>query len=449
MPVPLTIWDFILLPFYLVIIYFVSNGIKNKNIESNPIYKYYLPGLWFKIFGGIFLTSIYLFYYDGGDTLFYFKESLKFNNLFYERPIDYLRILFTGFTVNDCYNYGSAYIFDFSSDKQVLFMIRIVSPFLFVSFQSLLATVVIISWLSYLGIWKFYKLFCSIYPKNHKLLSLGTLFIPSVAFWGSGILKDTFTLTATVWYTYNFYFVFIKKEKITANIILLLFNSFLLISIKPYIFIALIPGSIIWLSYNWITSIKNKIFRFTAAPVLFATGILIGAGLITILSGSLGKYSSTKKIIKKAQVTQQDLIRTEQYGKNHYNIGKFDDSFSGVISKAPDALFTGLFRPFIWEANNPVMLLSGFENLIFLVLTVGLFIYVGPIRLIKFIMKDPLLFFSLTFSIVFAFSVGITTANYGALVRYRIPALPFFINGLVIIYCYYIDEKKRKLIQDK
>jgi hypothetical protein len=46
------------------------------------------------------------------------------------------------------------------------------------------------------------------------------------------------------------------------------------------------------------------------------------------------------------------------------------------------------------------------------------------------------------FSITFAFSVGLTTSNFGALVRYKIPSIPFFLSSLIILYnlAYNYDE---------
>ena len=41
---------------------------------------------------------------------------------------------------------------------------------------------------------------------------------------------------------------------------------------------------------------------------------------------------------------------------------------------------------------------------------------------------------SVVFSIFFAFSVGLTTSNFGALVRYKIPAVPFYLSAMLILY---------------
>jgi hypothetical protein len=49
------------------------------------------------------------------------------------------------------------------------------------------------------------------------------------------------------------------------------------------------------------------------------------------------------------------------------------------------------------------------------------------------IVKDPNLTFCLVFSIIFAFAVGISSYNFGALSRYKIPCLPFYAAALVIL----------------
>ena len=47
-------------------------------------------------------------------------------------------------------------------------------------------------------------------------------------------------------------------------------------------------------------------------------------------------------------------------------------------------------------------------------------------NLIQSLINYPSLSFCLVFTIVFGIGVGITSGNFGSLVRYRIPFLPFF-----------------------
>jgi hypothetical protein len=53
--------------------------------------------------------------------------------------------------------------------------------------------------------------------------------------------------------------------------------------------------------------------------------------------------------------------------------------------------------------------------------------------LLRCISGIPLLLMAWTFAILFAFVVGVTTPNFGALVRFKIPLVPFFTGTLFII----------------
>jgi hypothetical protein len=54
----------------------------------------------------------------------------------------------------------------------------------------------------------------------------------------------------------------------------------------------------------------------------------------------------------------------------------------------------------------------------------------------KVMNQHEILFFCITFSIIFAFMIGITTPNFGALVRFKIPLIPFLAAWLVIMKNY-------------
>ena len=147
------------------------------------------------------------------------------------------------------------------------------------------------------------------------------------------------------------------------------------------------------------------------------------------------------QVRKKAQITQMDLIRAEQYGINYFNIGEFKTT-ADIINKSPKAIIAGLYRPFLWESSTVPMIISGLENSAILILTLYIFLWAGGIlKSIKNIFQDPLLIFIFLYSIFFAFSIGLSTANFGALVRYRIPLLPFFTTGLMIL----LIKKHRKI----
>ena len=66
---------------------------------------------------------------------------------------------------------------------------------------------------------------------------------------------------------------------------------------------------------------------------------------------------------------------------------------------------------------------------------------------IKLILTDPLIMYCFFFSIVFALFVGASTLNFGTLVRYKIPCLPFYAISLFLIYEKVKERSIRKTLQ--
>ena len=66
------------------------------------------------------------------------------------------------------------------------------------------------------------------------------------------------------------------------------------------------------------------------------------------------------------------------------------------------------------------------------------------VGIFRYLAKNHLLVFALIFSLFFAFSVGISTSNFGSLVRYRIPVLPFYVGSLFILEYYRKQDLKSR-----
>ncbi|MBL4736056.1 MAG: hypothetical protein JKY18_12115 [Flavobacteriales bacterium] len=441
----ITTWDLLIGLFYLVVIYVVSLYIRWRNIDKNPIYKYYISGLFVKLFGAIAVCMIYVFYYGGGDTTSYFEGALALNNMLFKHPDVYWSIIAGNLTDENWLAFdvhtGWPPWYMWRDDK-TFFVIRFSSFLVFFSGGTFVPTTMLLAWISYSGIWRLYELFCERFGHLSKQLAIAILYMPSVVFWGSGLLKDTITLAATCWFTFAVYKLIITKQQVLFYLLCVVVSSYLLISIKPYIFIALMPGLLIWVSHERISRIKSVFVKIVMVPMILVVAAITISFVFSQVGDSFGSYSDFDQIMEKAEGTRADLIRA-QYGANNYDIGVIDPSLGGLLSKAPVAITAALYRPFLWEVNNIVMLLSGLENTFVLGLTFFLFLRYGPIRVFRSIGSNPLLLFAVSFSIFFAFAVGLTTANFGALVRYKIPSIPFFLSSLFILY-YYLKSGNQK-----
>jgi hypothetical protein len=437
-----SIVDFIYAPVILFVIVLLARIRKYRLIETRPEYKYFTKGLYVKLFGGIFFVIIYTLYYGGGDTVNYFSDSTVMMRLLFSNPYAFFDVMANSMDYSKVhyFNEDTGYLVYVKDDPQTFFVVRMATPFTILGGGSIMVTTIIFATFSFMGIWKLYRLFVMEFPDLKKEMAIAILFIPSVFFWGSGIMKDTITLSCIGFYSYSFYMIFIKKEKIPVNVFTILFSTYLILSVKPYIIFALLPGSFIWLVSNYLTSIDNKVVKTLIGPLMLTIAGIGGYFMLVGMGDVLGSYS-VDKVLERAVVTNQDL-KADYYGGNSFDIGDFDPTVPSMLAKAPAAINVALFRPYLWEARNPVMLLSGLEGFIILLITFRMLIKVKVVGVFKIMNKNHLLLFSLIFSLFFAFSVGISTSNFGSLVRYRIPSLPFFLASIYIIE--YIQKKKKE-----
>ena len=441
------IFDLLLPPFYLFLIFFYARAVVARNIKEKKYYRYLIPGLFCKIIGGVGLCFVYTFYYtEGGDVTNYFLSTTTFVNVLLEgdfsrfaEMMDYRQNnIWEILSSNNTYGY---FLFA-PTDYYALFTVSLTIPFCLLACKSFIVTTILLASFSFIGLWKLYEVFVENFPELSRQFAVAIFFIPSVFFWGSGILKDTYALSAIGFYIYGLYKYQILKQRKFKYLLLILLSIIGFIYIKPYYFFALLPGSLIWIFFQNLAKIKSPVLRTLAVPLLLTTTLFLVLAGLQAFGSYLGEYS-LDSILLKAVKTQQDLIR-EAYGTNSYNIGIFEPTIPGILSKLPAALNLALFRPFIWDARNPVMVLSGLENLFMLGFSLYILINIKFAILIRSLFSNPLLVFAFLFSLFFAFSVGLTTANYGALARLKIPCIPFYLSSLFILYYLNKASFKRK-----
>ena len=423
---------------YFIVIVGVGYFIQNRNTVKYPEYKYFTKGLIAKLLGVTIFCLVYVYYYQGGDTVNYFFGTKALVAVLFQDFDKGIALIFnTDSVFNNWFSFNSETGFPphyMWKDNLTFAVCRFSSLFYVLGSGSFIVTSFFTSIFSYIGIWKLFRLFNTIYPGNSKGLFYLMLILPTLIFWGSGIMKDSYVLGSTCWITYNFYKISIERKKLFWNIIFLMLNIFILLNTKAYVLISIFPGIVLWLNSAYLKSSKSFLSKAIKLPffvLIFGVG---GYYSFSNLSSLMGVYGDVDTAIEQAQVIQQDLLRDEAYGSNSYNIGEIDGSVYGMISIAPLAIFTAIYRPLFWEIGSPMMVVSVVENTVLLILTFYLLINIGPFRLIRILLSEPFLLYAFVFSVLFAFGVGIAGTNFGALVRYKIPLVPFFFPMLLLVF---------------
>ncbi|HRI24602.1 MAG TPA: hypothetical protein PLZ45_07975, partial [Ferruginibacter sp.] len=78
-------------------------------------------------------------------------------------------------------------------------------------------------------------------------------------------------------------------------------------------------------------------------------------------------------------------------------------------------------------------LLSSLESMFMMFCTLSVMFKAGPFKSLQAIRNDPVILYCILFSLLFGLFVGATTPNFGSLVRYKIPCMPFYLIALFLI----------------
>ena len=383
-----------------------------------------------RFFGAIAVGLVYQFYYGGGDTFAFHSHGSRWIwRAFQENPLNGFSMIFGD------NNYRPTEIFRYASriwyyrDDHSFFVVRVAGFFDLFTFSTYTATALFFASFSFLGAWSFYQSLVRIFPMMVKSAAYAVLFIPSVIFWGSGIFKDSLTL-ASLFFIFSaiLRLTYLKERNILLVIKLLLFG-FIIFSIKEYIILAFVCSLSFFLYHYYLGKIRSPFVKTALAPFLLVSFFGIGYLLLNNL-GEGSKYS-IDNVANTAFITAQDIrYGWGKEGGSGFDIG-YDGSISSMLSLMPVAINAVIFRPYLWEASNPFMLLAALEATIFILFTARV-LFRSRFRLGR-LFNNPITTFFVAFALLFAFAVGISTTNFGTLARYKIPMMPFYALALILM----------------
>lgn len=414
-----------------------------KKYNNTPLKKHFIWGFIFKVLGCISFIIVYSFYYKGGDTFNYFYNVQGFRTLIFEdiSNLKYLLKHKIPHTVSGHIENKSGIYTNFLRSKEEFPVVRFATFFSLFLFNSYLAISLTFAFFSFIGSWCIFRTVTILFNLKKNLIYIGLpiLYFPSIWFWSSGLMKESIVMFFLGVFIYSFYQLFFEKRKVILNLIVTIFCFFMLLNIKEYIIIAFSPALLLWS----ILSIVNKadpIVKLIARPFLFIASISLIALALPYLSSISERYA-LEEVLSTAQRTSTYLYKvSKETGGSFYSLGIVSYTPMGILKVVPKAIAVSLFRPYIFEAKNPVMIVSSLESMFFLFLTILVFFKVGILKFFRLTNKHPFLLGCFTFSLIFAFAVGLSTSNFGSLVRYRVPCLPFY--GFSLLIPLFLNGKK-------
>ena len=427
--------DYLLLPIYLILAgVLLSRYFKVKHGHNPSLKKHFQRGLFLKLFGCVAIGFIYQFYYKGAyDGISYFSGAKMLTSYWMEYPQEFTRVLFSDlmdFNQNNLSGLNAGDIGIFANESFTV--AKITALFNLIAFDAFLPCSILFCITAFVGLWNFFIFLITEYQLPPKLAAFCSIYIPSVLIWDSGIFKDTITFTSLLWVFMCGYYAFIKKTNVIKNICAVVFCALIISFVKMYILAAFIPFFILFIFNSYKNKIRTPTVRVLATPFVAIVSIGSVAFFLQNAGDLLGRYS-VDQVLETASRTSYYIQASGEAG-SAYTINVDFSSVSGMLLAIPQGINISLFRPYPWEYLKPFILFASIESMLFLYFTLLIFFKGGFARTMKIIWKSPTMQFCLLFSLLFAFMVGISSSNFGSLVRYKIPFMPFYLLALSLLY---------------
>ena len=418
---------------FFLIILFRANSIKRKQyvLNNQAHYKYYTLNVYFKLFLGLMYGAVYMFHYEGGDTIAYYRAGEALNNLLWESPRLFWEELINEPVYNGFYsNYNATtgippgWIY---RDPNSFFVSKIIALFMTFFGQSYIVITMLFSYIMAHASWKIFELIRHYKVTSDWYAALSILFIPSVSFWCAGISKDTVVLIATF---YLLYYGFGLANKIVKSKFRSLFFIFIcgyiLYHTRSFMLFTIIAPFLIALSTRLIAKYRDSIVLANAMRFFI---VVIGFGSLLLFLRTQGEElaKTSNKYLNEASVQTDDFLNNKTYGEKRYDLGITSYTPFGMLRVAPQAILTAFYRPGIWEASSALLMISGIETTLFIYLSFIFFLKGNVFKKIRIVRNNEFLVFSFFFALILAFFSGFTSVLFGVLVRIKAPLLPFFL----------------------
>jgi hypothetical protein len=387
--------------------------------ERSSIKRFFWPSLFLKLVAGVCIGLVYTYYYKTGDTFNYFNDGVilaKLAKADFAAYIDFLWLSDEPFPIWS----ESELIY---RQPRAMFLSKFTSLFCLLTTNSYWVISFYFSMISFLCAWLLVKKIADLYPHAKVAVIISFLFFPTVVFWTSGIIKESIAMASLFFLVVVFLKIWNKEKVSIREWMLTLIFLWLLWNLKYYYLAIFLPVAITTLVLQRILSkvnIKKTTFRIALWLFIFTVPLSV----ISILHPNFYPERFLEVIVSsyyeyEAISSPEDLIR--------YNSLK--PTFFSVLQNMPAALFSGLFRPFIVEADTALQFLVSFENLLLVVLFTS-----ALTNMRKLIgSKHRILLFSIiVYTVLLCTFLALSAPNFGTLSRYRVGFLPFFLLLLTI-----------------
>ena len=389
---------------------------RQQDLQS--IKKHLLPALALKLLAGVLLGLLYHHYYREGDTITFKNASLILSDYARQNLGGYSKLILFNAFESEAFRATIPFsrLPNFSNS---FFFIKILSLLNLLTNGQYYLNALYLSLFSFWGTATLVAVLAKHIPKYKMAVLLAFLYLPSVVFWSSGVLKDAILFGCLCWVIATAVRLAEVRRLSITSWVLLPFMLYVFVRIKFFLGLIAIPLFLLYILVK-VMAAKTSLLKYVWQQHL---ALLLGFGLV----GMLGLYFvlgyNNAFFFNNLVDTYEGILKLSQ-DKPHIQFDQLEPSISSFLLNAPEALFSAVFRPFVWEAVNALYLFMALENLLILGLAI-----LAAISLFRNGLKEltPLQLAFILLVVSFGVIIGLSTPNFGTLSRYRIVFLPFLV----------------------
>jgi len=381
--------------------------------QAKVLRPYFFPALLFKCICGLLVGWLYMKFYLAGDTLLFFQDGKTLTAIARENFAEYLSVLFAdrssiGLSINE---------------PRSVFFIKLASIILFVTYDSYWITAVYFSIVSFAGAWFFVAVIHRLFPEATIAAVISFLFFPSIVFWSSGLIKESFA-SGALFFLAGCFVLGMKRERLTVlHVLLIIVSMWILWSLKYY-YLAVFGAVAITSLISFL--LLPRIFTTTSSSQRLLSWLGIFMVLLVIVS-----FLHPNFYLSRIMTVIVDNYYAFVQHSSPGDIIVFEGlkpEFTNLVANAPKAFIYGLFSPFVWQATNTLQYLAATENIIILLLAILSLTQYKRILTVDRQLVCPWLMFI----VVMSTFITLSTPNFGTLSRYRVGYLSFFVFLILI-----------------
>jgi len=392
--------------------------------------KFILFAFVLNVTAGIGLT----FYYSENlkrsesDTFRYFDDSAHLHKALRENPKAYIKMLLISDDSEELMPFLKGMNNWFPAQRTTLYndnrtVIRLNAMMRLVSFGNYFTHLLFFSVMAFYGLTFIYKAFHKYFAGKKQILFSIIFLTPSLLFWSSGILKEAPLLLA-FGITLNILNKVFNKKVYWLHYLILIICGLFLFHLKFYVGLLLVPAVT---GYYWILRTKGP------HPVIKVIINYITYFVAAVLWHFLSWNWSLFTVLKWKRRDFLGLAEIEN-AKSLIHTGKLEDTPLSFLLNAPMGLWNSITRPYLWEVYSLAVLPNAIEN-IFIFIFIIICITFGKMSNFK-----KIGYFFLMYAVGLMTIIGMVTPILGSLVRYKIPALPFFL----MFFLLFLDTESLK-----